>query len=259
MKKVFLILVMVLVGLGVNGQDSHIWKILTEDGTEISSFGRNSHSGIYYLQELGSKKWIKVKHIYGCWEFDFPNGVELVEENKVPKEKVAKKVENDVPDANYGILKLKKDVAQQEFEDKVYDVVEEMPSFVGGNSALIDYIKNNLRYPLVAKENGVQGRVLVSFVVEKDGSLSGVKVVRSVDPSLEKEAKRLVEAMPKWNAGKQNGSCVRVRYNVPISFRLAEELKTETKPKVYKNYDVTALNKEIEELRMELVKKNALK
>ena len=223
MKRIFLILAMVFVGLGVNGQESHIWRILTEDGSEISSFGRNSHSGIYYLQELGSKKWIKVKHIYGCWEFDFPNGVELVEEDKVPKEKNTKKVENDVQDvtyANYGILKLKKDVAQQEFEDKVYDVVEQMPSFPGGNSALMEYIQQNMKYPIVAQENEVQGRVVVSFVVEKDGSITNAKVVKSVDPSLDKEAMRIVSSMPRWVAGKQNGSCVRVKYNVPVSFRL---------------------------------------
>lgn len=104
--------------------------------------------------------------------------------------------------------------------NKVFDVVEQMPSFPGGNGALMQYLANNIKYPVVAQENGVQGRVIVSFVVEKDGSITDVNVVRSVDPSLDREAQRVVRSMPRWNPGKQNGSAVRVKYNVPVSFRL---------------------------------------
>ena len=82
------------------------------------------------------------------------------------------------------------------------------------------YLSDNVKYPVVAQENGVQGRVVVSFVVEKDGHITDVKVVRSVDPSLDKEAARVVRSMPSWIPGKQNGSAVRVKYNVPVSFRL---------------------------------------
>lgn len=109
---------------------------------------------------------------------------------------------------------------KQEVSNKVFDVVEQMPSFPGGNSALMAYLNSNVKYPVVAQENGVQGRVVVSFVVERDGSISDVNVVRSVDPSLDREAARVVRSMPKWNPGKQNGSSVRVKYNVPVSFRL---------------------------------------
>ncbi|MBR4238244.1 MAG: energy transducer TonB [Prevotella sp.] len=127
-------------------------------------------------------------------------------------------------DANGEVLKLKEAVAQPEpkpeVENKVFDVVEQMPSFPGGNSALMEYLQQNVKYPVVAQENGVQGRVVVSFVVEKDGSITDVKVVRSVDPSLDKEAARVVKSMPRWIPGKQNGSAVRVKYNVPVSFRL---------------------------------------
>jgi protein TonB len=84
----------------------------------------------------------------------------------------------------------------------------------------MEYLQQNVKYPVVAQENGVQGRVVVSFVVEKDGSITDVKVVRSVDPSLDKEAARVVKSMPRWIPGKQNGSAVRVKYNVPVSFRL---------------------------------------
>lgn len=103
---------------------------------------------------------------------------------------------------------------------KVFDVVEQMPSFPGGNSALMQYLANNIKYPVVAQENGVQGRVVVSFVVERDGSITDVNVVRGVDPSLDREAQRVVRSMPRWNPGKQNGQAVRVKYNVPVSFRL---------------------------------------
>ena len=122
------------------------------------------------------------------------------------------------------VLKLKEAVAQPEpkpeVENKVFDVVEQMPSFPGGPSALMKYLSENVKYPVVAQENGVQGRVVVSFVVEKDGHITDVKVVRSVDPTLDKEAARVVKSMPSWIPGKQNGSAVRVKYNVPVSFKL---------------------------------------
>lgn len=126
------------------------------------------------------------------------------------------------------VLKLNERVADEpvkpepkpEVENKVFDVVEQMPAFPGGMAALNSYLKDNLRYPPVAMENGVQGRVIVSFVVEKDGSVTDVNVARSADPSLDKEAVRVVKAMPKWIPGKQNGQAVRVKYNVPVTFRL---------------------------------------
>lgn len=126
-------------------------------------------------------------------------------------------------DANGEVLKIKEAVAQPEPKpevEKVFDVVEQMPSFPGGPSALMEWLSNNVKYPVVAQENGVQGRVVVSFVVERDGSITDVKVVRGVDPSLDREASRLVRAMPRWIPGKQNGSAVRVKYNVPVAFRL---------------------------------------
>ena len=107
-----------------------------------------------------------------------------------------------------------------EVANKVFDVVEEMPSFPGGQGALMAFLSSNIKYPVVAQENGVQGRVIVGFVVEKDGSISDVKVMRSVDPSLDREAQRVVRAMPRWKPGKQNGSAVRVKYTVPVVFRL---------------------------------------
>ncbi len=108
----------------------------------------------------------------------------------------------------------------KEEETKVFDVVEQMPSFPGGPSALMQYLSSNIKYPVVAEENGVQGRVVCTFVVERDGSITDVRVIKSVDPSLDKEAVRVVKGMPKWIPGKQNGSAVRVKYTVPVTFRL---------------------------------------
>ena len=106
--------------------------------------------------------------------------------------------------------------------DAIHEVVDEPPSFPGGDAAQIAFLSNNLRYPAVAMEQGIQGRVVTQFVVDKDGSITDVKVVRSLDPMLDKEAVRLVKSMPKWTPGKLNGSPVRVKYILPLSFRLEE-------------------------------------
>ena len=105
-------------------------------------------------------------------------------------------------------------------ETKVFDVVEQMPQFKGGDAALMDYLNKNIKYPVIAEENGIQGRVVTTFVVERDGSITDVRVIKSVDPSLDKEAVRVVKAMPKWNPGKQNGAAVRVKFTLPVTFRL---------------------------------------
>ena len=110
----------------------------------------------------------------------------------------------------------------QESQARVYEEVEEMPSFPGGPDALMKWLSNNVEYPVQAQENGVQGRVIVSFVVETDGRIDEAEVARSVDPYLDREALRAVKSMPRWIPGRQNGECVRVRYNVPIAFRLVE-------------------------------------
>lgn len=106
-------------------------------------------------------------------------------------------------------------------DNKVYEVCEQMPSYVGGQPALMKYLIENVRYPKAAVEAKQQGRVVVQFVVEKDGAVSGVKLLKSVTPLLDAEAIRVVKAMPKWNPGKKDGKLVRVRYALPVSFRLS--------------------------------------
>ena len=95
-----------------------------------------------------------------------------------------------------------------------------MPMFPGGDGALMGSLSSHINYPTVAAENGVQGRVVVGFVVERDGSITDVQILRGVDPSLDREAMRVVKSMPRWTPGKQNGSAVRVKYQVPVAFRL---------------------------------------
>ena len=122
------------------------------------------------------------------------------------------------------VLKAKEEIAQpeppKEEESKVFDVVEEQPSFPGGQDTLMQWLSDNVKYPVIAAENGIQGRVIVQFVVSKTGSISNVNVVRGVDPSLDKEAVRVVKAMPNWTPGKQNGTTVNVRYTLPVTFKL---------------------------------------
>lgn len=110
--------------------------------------------------------------------------------------------------------------AQTKKNDMVFDVVEVMPQFPGGQIAMLKYIMENIKYPEQAMKEGIQGRVAVRFIVEKDGSISDVKPILSVHPLLNKEAVRVVESMPKWTPGKQNGKPVRVRFNVPVMFKL---------------------------------------
>jgi TonB family protein len=105
-------------------------------------------------------------------------------------------------------------------ERSAYDVVEQMPSFPGGTQKLKEFIEENLRYPKELEESCVQGRVIVRFIVERNGKLSNVKVVKSVHPVLDKEALRIVNLMPNWIPGKQNGRTVRVKFLIPITFRL---------------------------------------
>ena len=111
-------------------------------------------------------------------------------------------------------------VEQKEEETKIFEVVEQMPQFPGGDAALMQYLSSHIKYPVVAEENGIQGRVVCTFVVERNGSITDVRVVKSVDPSLDKEAVRVIKSMPNWIPGKQNGSAVRVKYTVPVTFRL---------------------------------------
>jgi protein TonB len=108
----------------------------------------------------------------------------------------------------------------EEETEVVFMVVESMPSFPGGDAALFKYLGDNIKYPVIAQESGIQGRVICQFVVNRDGSIVDIEVVRSVDKSLDAEAVRVISKMPKWTPGKQRGKTVRVKYTLPVNFRL---------------------------------------
>ncbi|MBC8004090.1 MAG: energy transducer TonB [Verrucomicrobia bacterium] len=118
------------------------------------------------------------------------------------------------------IAELNEKIVEEDTVSAPYTIVEQMPEFPGGELALRKWIGANVKYPAIATENGVQGKVFVNFVVDKDGRISTVKVVRGVDSSLDKEAIRVIKSMPKWIPGKQNGETVRVSYTIPVNFVL---------------------------------------
>ena len=117
------------------------------------------------------------------------------------------------------IADIKENVTQ-EVEEKVWEVIEQMPQFPGGETELLSFIAKSIRYPVIAQENGIQGRVIIRFVVSKTGVVSNVEVLRSLDAACDKEAMRVVKTLPKWIPGKQNGVNVPVYYTLPITFRL---------------------------------------
>ncbi len=111
-------------------------------------------------------------------------------------------------------------LAERKDTINVYDVVEQMPRFPGGQGRILEFIEKNLRYPKELEETCVQGRVIIAFVVERSGKLSNIRVVKSVHPALDKEALRVVKLMPRWIPGRQNGITVRVKYIIPVTFQL---------------------------------------
>ena len=109
---------------------------------------------------------------------------------------------------------------EEPVEEDIFVLVENMPEFPGGNGALFQDLSKNIKYPAIPQEEGIQGRVIIQFVVDKDGTITDPVVVRSVDPYLDKEALRVIKAMPKWKPGLQRNKAVRVKYTVPVAFRL---------------------------------------
>lgn len=121
---------------------------------------------------------------------------------------------------NIEITPVKVEEEEEEEEQTIFQVVENDPEFPGGVEALMKYLQQNIKYPQLARENNITGRVYVTFVVERDGSVTGVRVVRDIGGGCGQEAVRVVKAMPKWSPGKQRGKAVRVQYNLPVNFSL---------------------------------------
>lgn len=176
-----------------------IYMIVCEDTNTILFIGQYTHGKI----KNESGEWVTDHDISDAEEIPFHEDNEKAD---IAPDRclVANKVEVEAHhDANY-----------------VYDVCERMPNFPGGMSQLMSYIKKNIRYPVDAVKDGTQGRVILTFIVEKDGRLTDIKVAKSVSPSLDKEALRMVKSMPRWIPGMQDGKKVRAKYTLPISFKL---------------------------------------
>ena len=129
-------------------------------------------------------------------------------------------VEGNDEENGQDIADFREAIAEEVEEEVIYEAVEQMPGFPGGDAELMKYIRDNLKYPVIAQEMGIQGRVILRFVVSKTGEVGDIKVLRSVDPNLDKEAIRVVQSMPRWIPGKQNGNAVPVYFTLPVSFKL---------------------------------------
>lgn len=144
-----------------------------------------------------------------------------VVENDVETEHIDIKTEDDKEEEVVIAPPVEAPQEEEEDEQVIFMRVENMPEFPGGTQALFKYLSENVKYPVIAQENGIQGRVICQFTVNKDGSIVDVEVVRSGgDASLDKEAVRVIKSMPKWTPGKQRGKPVRVKYTLPVNFKL---------------------------------------
>lgn len=144
--------------------------------------------------------------------------IEIVEDDVEIEDEIEIDVEADQETEVAEYIPVEEEVEEEEAQ--IFTVVESMPGFPGGEGARIKYLNDNIKYPQMARESGIQGRVFVTFVVERDGSVTDVRVLRGIGGGCDEEAVRVIKNMPKWNAGKQRGKPVRVQFNMPILFKL---------------------------------------
>ena len=143
--------------------------------------------------------------------------IEIVEDEEEIEEEL---VIEDMEVTEDTHIEFIEEAVEEVVEEQVFTIVEEMPSFPGGDAALMKYLANNIKYPAIAKDAGIQGTVFVTFVVDEKGEVKDVKVLRSLGGGTDEEAIRVVKSMPKWSPGKQRGKAVKVQYNLPIRFTL---------------------------------------
>ena len=187
-------------------QGSHLLKLLALLPIVGIALALNAETVTNVVYQQPQKKFIKKGKKNATVKMGPVNEIVVVEQAPDAQKEV-KPVE--MPNA----IKVEKEV-------KAFDVVEQMPQFPGGPAALMQFLSQNVKYPVEAHKAGVQGRVIASFVVEKDGSITEACIARSIHPSLDAEALRVIGSMPNWMPGKQNGEPVRVKYTVPITFKL---------------------------------------
>ena len=188
-------------------QGSHLLKLLTLLPIVGIALAINAETVTNVIYQQPQKKIIKKGKKNATVKIGPTNEIVVVEQAPADQKGV-KPVE--MPNA----MKVKK------AEKEAFDVVEQMPQYPGGPAALMQFLSQNVKYPVEAHKAGVQGRVIANFVVEKDGSITEAKIVKSVSPELDAEALRVIGSMPNWMPGMQNGEPVRVKYTVPITFKL---------------------------------------
>lgn len=142
--------------------------------------------------------------------------IEIVDD----EEEIEEELELDMEVDQYTEIEFIESAVEEVVEEEIFTIVEDMPSFPGGEEALFKYLGQNIKYPQIAKEAGITGRVFVNFVIDKQGNVTDVKVLRGIGGGCDEEAVRVVKNMPKWSAGKQRGKPVKVSYNLPIKFSL---------------------------------------
>ena len=225
---------------GVNAREYQLLLIKKAVGTRLYSMANSlNHSKlkkrITMMQRRKSNPWARAKLLYvlplaavAVAAFARPevSGVsnelsdaKVTDLAEIVKEKTVESVPQDTVKAD----------GLQGKNSTVYDMVEQAPAFPGGPQAMMQFIKDNLKYPQIAKENGIQGRVILQFVVDETGKVTDPKVIRSIDPSLDTEAIRLVLSMPRWIPGMQDGKAVAVRYTIPVIFKLETAEETSSK------------------------------
>lgn len=142
--------------------------------------------------------------------------IEIVDD----EEEIEEELELDMEVDQHTEIEFIESAVEEVVEEEIFTIVEDMPSFPGGEEALFKYLGQNIKYPQIAKEAGITGRVFVNFVIDKEGNVTDVKVLRGIGGGCDEEAVRVVKNMPKWSAGKQRGKPVKVSYNLPIKFSL---------------------------------------
>lgn len=153
-------------------------------------------------------------------EPEVPEIIEVTEERVETKIEISTEDDQSLAQAQVYTPPPPPKPVEEEATEEIFVVVEQQPEFPGGMAALMKFLGDNIKYPVIAQENGIQGRVITNFVVERDGSITDVQVVRGQDPSLDREAVRVIKSMPKWKPGEQRGKTVRVRFTLPVVFRL---------------------------------------
>ena len=210
-KKLTFILIGLIISLAVAWA---VFEIKSYDKRELADIGRTVEVVEEEMVEITKqeqkpqpvevpKQTTQIQVVEDDVEFDDVEINAEVDQNEVIEEYVAPEIVED-----------------EVVEAEIFTVVEQMPEFPGGMNRLAEYLATNIRYPQLARESGIQGRVFINFVVEADGSVTNVRVIRSLGGGCDEEAMRVVRNMPRWTPGRQRGRAVRVSYNLPVNFRL---------------------------------------